>query len=519
MAMPKLENNFKSITIAEVKETRLKVRQIIIQGSTIFSQEELNKIVAPYFGKSLTIAELLEVRTQLTQIYVNRGYITSGAFLPPQELSSGVILMQIIEGYLEKIEVKGLKRLKEDYVRNRLLKAADKPLNVYKLEDALKLLQRSPLFENIQAQLKLGFNPNGSILIVTVTEAPAFFSAIQIDNSQLPSLGEWNSTITVGHQNLFGIGDTLAADYQLSEGLNKYSIAYSIPVNVSDGTLSIVYENSNASLIEPPFSDLNIRFNAKTVSLSFRQPVYQSVSEELILSLQLDWRKSQSYIFTDVPFSFTEGADDGLTELTVLRFNQGWISRNPNTVIAVFSQFNFGLPIFGTPVNTKCPQRSRCPSVEFFSWLGEFQWLEKLNSDTVLKLGVRGQFSNNSLFPIEQFEIGGFDTVRGYRNSLYIGDNGIVVSAEIRFDLFNDPKGSSLELTPFLDFGTVWNSSGGNINPSTITSTGVALRWQFKDFLEATFTIAIPLTEVGLEKNSLQEQGFLFFLKWKPIRF
>ena len=44
MAMPKLENNFKSITIAEVKETRIKVRQIIIQGSTIFSQEELNKI-------------------------------------------------------------------------------------------------------------------------------------------------------------------------------------------------------------------------------------------------------------------------------------------------------------------------------------------------------------------------------------------------------------------------------------------------------------------------------------------
>ena len=72
-------------------------------GSTVFSPEELNKAVETFVDKELTFEELLEIRTAITNLYTSQGYTTSGAFLPPQDLASGVIQIQVVEGELEKV--------------------------------------------------------------------------------------------------------------------------------------------------------------------------------------------------------------------------------------------------------------------------------------------------------------------------------------------------------------------------------------------------------------------------------
>ena len=62
--------------------TRARVTKFIFQGNTVFSQRQLEAVVAAYTGREITFAELLQARSVITKYYVERGYITSGALVP-----------------------------------------------------------------------------------------------------------------------------------------------------------------------------------------------------------------------------------------------------------------------------------------------------------------------------------------------------------------------------------------------------------------------------------------------------
>ena len=74
--------------------------------------------------EKLLLSDLLDLRSAITNLYVEAGYISSGAFVPTnQELADRTVQVQVIEGELEQIEISGLSRLREQYVRDRLSRA------------------------------------------------------------------------------------------------------------------------------------------------------------------------------------------------------------------------------------------------------------------------------------------------------------------------------------------------------------------------------------------------------------
>ena len=89
---------------------RVFVREIRVVGSTIFSAKELAKVTAPYVNREVTTEDLEALRLALTRLYVDRGYVSSGAILPDQPVTEGVITYQVIEGSLTAIEVEGKDR-------------------------------------------------------------------------------------------------------------------------------------------------------------------------------------------------------------------------------------------------------------------------------------------------------------------------------------------------------------------------------------------------------------------------
>lgn len=74
-------------------------------GSTVFSATELAGATAPYTNRAVTTADLEELRLALTRLYVEKGYINSGAVIPDQTVTNGVISFQIIEGSLSRVEL------------------------------------------------------------------------------------------------------------------------------------------------------------------------------------------------------------------------------------------------------------------------------------------------------------------------------------------------------------------------------------------------------------------------------
>jgi len=445
-------------------------------------------------------------------LYTSNGYITSGAFLPPQDVSDGAIKIQVVEGELERIEIQGLNRLQKSYVRDRVARAAQTPVNIRSLESALQILQLDPLFSRVQAELTAGTAPERSVLILNLKEAQPLFSALVVDNRESPSVGSIRGTAALSHNNLLGLGDRLSAEFALTKGVNSYNVDYEIPLNARNGTLSFRYNNGRSRVIEQPFAPLDINGRTTTYSLGFRQPINRTPKSEFALNLSANLRRSQTFLFEDKPFSFSPGPEAGESRVTVLRFGQDWVNRSRNRVLAARSEFSVGLDAFEATVNDTGTDG------RFFSWLGQFQWVQALGNDATFIARAAAQLTGDSLLPLEQFSIGGVDTVRGYRQNQRVGDNGIVGSVEVRIPLVQDSNGFGLlQLTPFFDVGTIWNNDGAIADPSTLVSTGLGLRWQLDSRFLARLDWGIPLVSIDKQGDSLQDNGIFFSIRVQPF--
>jgi hemolysin activation/secretion protein len=485
------------------------IQKIEVQGNTVL-QDEIAALTQPYENRSVTFEELLDLRSAIIQLYIENGYITSGAFLPNnQDLSSGIIQIQVVEGEVQQIEIGGLRRLREGYVRSRLERVTSTPLNQQRLEEALQLLQLNPLIEQVNAELAAGSTPGSNILRVSLKEAPAFHAAIGVDNNQSPSIGSVQGSVEVSHDNLLGFGDRLAAQYGRTEGLDLYDINYAIPVNARNDTLSFRYNNGDSSIIEEDFRDVGIRSETQTYSLGFRQPLTRTPTREFALSLGLDLRRSQTYILDDIPFSFTEGPEEGESKVTVIRFSQDWVDRGTRRVLAARSQFSLGIDGFDATINDTGTDG------QFFSWLGQFQWVQQLSPRNLLVARIDAQLTPDSLLSLERFSMGGVETVRGYQQNQLVADNGILGSVEVRVPLTSDPR--ILQLAPFFEIGTTWNNQDIDPDPATIASLGLGLRWLITPDLSLRLDYGIPLISVGERGNSLQENGLYFSVRYQPF--
>lgn len=500
-----ITNQCLPLTTAE--ETRFEATEIEVVGSSVL-QDEIAEQVACYEGKVITLSDLFNLRSQITQLYIDNGYITSGAFIPNGQLLEGAVRVQVIEGNIEDIQINGLSRLREGYVSSRL-SGARAPLNQDELRESLQLLQLDPNIQTVNAELTAGSQPGESLLILDLEEPSPFDVLTSTDNSRSPSIGSIGANVSASYRNLIGIGDVISTSYGLTEGLDLYNIGATVPVNGADGTLSFGYSNSGSRIVEDTFRDVGIRSDTETLSAGFRQPIVRTPSQELALALDFDYRRSQSFILDDIPFSFSEGPEDGLSKVSALRFSQDWTHRGESRVLAARSQFNFGLDIFDAT------RRNTEPDGQFFSWIGQFQWVKQVSPSVLSLIKINTQLTPDSLLSLERFSLGGIGTVRGYPQNHLVADNAFNASAELRIPLTRNPN--ILQITPFLETGVGWNTDGSTTGDNNfLLGTGVGFRWQAIPDLFLRADYGIPLTDIGDRGSSLQDNGFYFSLTYQP---
>ncbi|WP_019507422.1 ShlB/FhaC/HecB family hemolysin secretion/activation protein [Pleurocapsa sp. PCC 7319] len=490
------------------------VEQFQFAGNTVFSQAELKAAIANFTGQPISFAQLIQAANAITELYVARGYITSGAYVPEQNLDSGVVQIQIIEGSLAEIEVNVVKgRLDEDYIRNRLKRKTQTPLNINQLQEALQLLQLNPLIASLDAELSAGIEPGTNTLAVSVTGADTFSLQARLNNNRNPSIGTFERGIELREANLFGIGDGIRFAYYNTDGSNQYEGGYILPLNSRDGSLSFDFRIAKNQIVEPPFDDADIDINSRNYDLTWRQPILQKatpeVTQELALSLTASRRESDTSIL-DVPEALSPGAnEDGEIRTSVLSLGQEWLQRNRKQVISARSQFNFGLNAFNATTSEEEPDS------QFFAWRGQLSYLRLLSTPegnpaigSTILLRSQLQLAADPLIPTEQFSLGGATTVRGYRQDVLLTDNGFSAAAELRLPIAHfDKINTSLQFSPFIDFGTGWNADGESTEFSTLMGTGFGLLLVTEDRLSARIDWGIPLINHDLEDRTWQENG------------
>lgn len=492
------------------------VKKFEFEGNTAFNDEKLRKITAEFTNTPITFAQLLQVEAVITKLYTDAGYINSGAFIPADQAFSregAVVKVEIVEGGIEDIKITGNRRLNSEYIRSRIRLGVSKPLNRNRLLKALQVLQINPLIQNISVELSVGSRPEQSLLEVKVVEADSFRTEFFVDNGRVPSVGSFRRGVRTSVGNLFGFGDRAIAQYTNTDGSNTLDLSYSVPLNPRNGTLTLSGGFADTNVIEPPFDRIDIVGDYFYVDLSLRQPIIETATQELALGLSLSRQQSQTQL-SGRNFQVSPGADNnGETRLSVLRFFQEYTQRTPQQVLAFRSQFSLGVGLFDATVNNQPPDS------RYFSWRGQGQYVRLLAPETLFVFRSDAQFATRSLVPLEQFSIGGLQSVRGYRQDQLLVDNGFFASAEVRLPILrvNEVDGV-LQIVPFIDFGIGWNSSGyRNPDPNTLVGTGVGLLLQMGNQLNARLDYGFPLIDVNSSDRTLQEQGLYFSVNYSPF--
>lgn len=483
-----------------------------LEGSRVFTANDFADLFAQYIGRPITFDQLLEVRSAVTQRYVEAGFVTSGAFIPPQTLAGGVVTVQVVEGAIAQIQVIGTRRLSPRYIRSRLGLAAQPPISTNTLLAGLQRLQIDPLIATVSADLQAGVEPGTSVLRVDVTEADSFDLAAGVDNRRSPSIGSVRRYLDIYEGNLSGLGDRASVGIANTDGSNSIDLSYSLPVSPHNTRLDLEATVSESRVIDPTFAVLDISANAYRYEIGVTHPLIETPTREVFLGLAFSYKENQTRLGIDDigPFPLSLGADsNGKTRVSALRFSQGWTQRSRQQVLAARSQFSLGLDWLNATENP-----SDIPDSQFFSWRGQGQWVRLLGSDALFLLRGDMQLAAASLLSSEQFGLGGQQTVRGYRQDALLRDSGALISAEARFPLLRLGADSLVQLTPFVEVGTAWNHADTPAGNNVLAATGLGLLWQQNENFTARLDWGIPLVAIDSTGSSLQDNGLYFSVQY-----
>ena len=456
---------------------RLFVREFHFEGNTVFSTNDLAKVTQLFTNRDVQTEELEQARRAITTHYINNGYINSGAIIPDQDPKDGIIRIKIVEGVLTKTELHGNRWLRDGYIRSQVRRWSGDPVNLTKLQEGLQILRQDPNVKQINAELKPGAKPGESVLDLRVEDQQPFRVGLQIDNQRPPSVGEEELWLLASDLNLTGNSDPLSLRYGLLNGTadgvefseaDNMEASYFFPITPLSLTLGVHAGRLNTRLIEETFSALDIKSVTTSFGLTMRQTLFQTSKQEAGVSLGFDHRKNRTWLL-DQRFNLSPGAQDGEISVSALRLSQDWLRRGQDHVLAFRSTFSFGLDANDNNV-------AGDPDGRFLQWLGQAQYVQRLfGTQNELILRVTGQWTSERLLALEQFSVGGMDTVRGYVENQLVRDRGFVSSAEFRIPLLYNKAGAGiLHVAPFFDVGGGWNVNDSP-DPTTLASAGVGL--------------------------------------------
>ncbi len=455
---------------------KIQLNGIEFVGNSAISTEKLQAIAQPFLNKIVMITDLEELRQRISQYYSDQGYVNSGAILPEQQFHNGIIRLQIIEGRLTEVRVKGTEWLAEEYVSDRLQDDKNSPLNINELREKFQQLLLDPLIERMNGNLIPGTVRGQSILDVEVTRARPYQLSLTFDNYRPPSIGSEEGKFSGWVRNLTGLGDIIDGSLVYSRGTLGGSGGFSLPLNASNTRFNFHFDISRAAVIEQPLKEVDIKSEYSGFEFGLVQPLIQSLNRNLSIGMAFNVKENRTTLLGE-PFSFSDGAKNGVTKDSVLRFSLDFTERLEHHVFSARSTTSVGVRAF----NASWAADKSTPDSDFLAWLGQVQYAGQLfeNAGTLILHGDV-QWADDKLLPLERFSLGGRYSVRGYRENEVVRDKGYVLSAEYRYPLLHNESGGfpgQLTLFPFMDYGAGWNR-GERKQIRYLHSVGVGLEWQ-----------------------------------------
>lgn len=468
----------------------LVLRHVSIAGAVAIPQERLATTYQPYIGKKVSQADLAAITAAVSDVYRAEGFHLSRAIIPPQDIQRGRLLVQVIEGRIAELTLKGDGA--EQFGVQPMLGAVltERPSRLATLERQLLLINGRPGVQIEDTAIEEIGTASGDFRLILSLKTWHVFTSFGVDNLGSSAVGPWQSYGTAAFNSYLAPGDSLVLNLSTTPGdirqLAFGRLSYEVPVGTDGARIGVsgYYSEVWPSDFRHLYSD-----NIKTESFEIRGSIapLQSQKSSLTLTAAAGFTNaSENDVFGPIYADHIQTAS--LTADYRLQDNFG--GTNYLTV-----NFRQGLDILGGSHRgddflSRAGASGKFSALNF--WFTRYQTLSDVWS---LKLAAAGQTASGPLFTSQQFYLGGIAFGRGYGSAEISGDNGLAGSVELRFDQKTGLRYlSGYQIYGFVDSGVAWNDGYRLSDGLSLTSAGGGVRFFLADGLQADIGVAAPLT-------------------------
>ncbi|MDB5696709.1 MAG: Polypeptide-transport-associated domain protein ShlB-type [Sphingomonas bacterium] len=435
---------------AETPGEAIRVDAVRITGATLFAPDTLLAASGFVPGRSLTLAEMRAVAGRISAYYQARGYFLAQAYIPEQDVQSGVVTVAVIEGRYGAIEVNNTSRVADRVVRGRLDGLDSGAIvTAAPLERRLLLLSDLPGV-GVRSTLTPGSAVGTSDLIVAVTPGRRMTGSLEADNAGNRYTGEYRGGGTVNLNNPLGIGDQLSARILASDGGLAYGrLAYQLPVG--NLTLGAAYAHIRYELGRE-FERLDADGAADIASVYARYPLLRSREANLYATgaLEAKWFEDRVGLVSSQSNRNSRTASLGFDA-------DGRDDLAGGALSTVSARLTVGELDITSPFERAIDAAAGRTDGGFGKLDFSAARLQTIGGPLSLYASVRGQIAFDNLDTSEKMQLGGAYGVRAYPEGEAFGDQGVIATAEARLGL-NDWitfQPADLRVIAFIDAGVV----------------------------------------------------------------
>lgn len=394
---------------SDKQEVRATITRVEFSPSRVFTPEELQQLAAPLLAQSVTIEDIQKVVNSITRCYILGDYATSKAYLPEQDLSDGVLKIGLFEGTVGKVTVKDNRWTKTGYIKNRVAPVPGELLKISELEqDVIKFNANNAI--KLKVGLSAGEEPGTTDITLNAQDPFPFRLAFMTDNRGRQTIGttRWGGMLTA--DSLFGHRDRLSLGGYLGRGNRTGFADYNFPLNRYGTRLGATVSAGNISVVNGPMRPFGIGGTSQVYSVYLSHPFVDRPDFNI-----------SSYTSGNLKRSTTDISGIKLLDIGTFSVTQGLTARK-DTQRGIWYTGHYGSVGF----------KALGGDEDFFKYEGNITRLHDFGHGIIGQFRVSGQYSPNDRLPwLEQFQIGGLSTVRGYSEGLLLGKSGYFASAEI----------------------------------------------------------------------------------------
>ena len=451
------------IDLAAIQETgsTFVINDIEFSGDTLLTPAERREIIRPFLALPLGAKRMDVLLRRITAVYMQKGYITTRAYLGPQNMATGQLVITVIPGIIEKVALNG--EAVKGLAHTALATSDGKTLRLADVEQSVDQINRLRS-QRAEVQILPGQSPGSSVVAIANRSDKLWRIGFGGDNFGQSATGENRQRLTAEFDNLLGAWEALSFTVVDTGASHAELISVSVPFGY--GTLSYTNARSESTV---PLADIAISTSdSLSQTLAWNQVVFRDGRSRYDVDASIAKNEQQRNI-NQVALTPQVLAVGRLGLNGQWRFGAGSANLGVST-----SQ---GMALFGT-LDDVAGLPVTSPHNEFEKFALDAGALFTLDKDWAWRGSLRGQYADVGLPGQELLFIGGSATVRGFKESALAGDRGWQMRNELQWtgSLPRAAMAGGARFDPFLfyDYGVVHLLVDGR--DQTLASAGFGVR-------------------------------------------